>query len=117
MVERPLERMRSPAYLALRASTRRLLLFVETEIARQGGGAATIFADQFAVVGSVRVILPGLSELQGMGLIDVERHPKKYICKVSHRWRSIATAQQAMSISAVTRVQRVLPLQSAPVNA
>jgi hypothetical protein len=50
------ERTKSPAYLALRASARRLLLFIETEVARQGGGAVTIYADQFSVVGSIRIV-------------------------------------------------------------
>jgi hypothetical protein len=52
------DRMKSPAYEVLRASSRRLLLFIETEIARQGGGSATIYPDQFRVVGSIRIIVP-----------------------------------------------------------
>jgi hypothetical protein len=116
MVDRN-ERMQSPAYLALRASSRRLLRFVETEIARGGGGRVVIFDDQFAVVGSIRVVLPGIAELKGLGLLDVERHPKRYVCALSDRWRSIATPKQAMTISAGTRVQRVLPLQSDSVSA
>ena len=71
------DRTQSPAYEALRASSRRLLLFIEGEIARQGGGRVTIYADQFAVVGSIKVVLPGLSELHALGLIDVKRHTKR----------------------------------------
>lgn len=40
------EKTRSPAYLALRASARRVLRLVEAEIARQGSGVATIYTDQ-----------------------------------------------------------------------
>ena len=39
------DRTQSPAYEALRASSGRLLLFIEGEIARQGGGRVTIYAD------------------------------------------------------------------------
>ena len=44
------ERTQSPAYEALRASSRRLLLFIDVKIARHGGRRVTIYADQFAVV-------------------------------------------------------------------
>jgi hypothetical protein len=107
MTDRAPERAQSPAYLTLRASARRLLRFVETEIARQGGGSVTLYADQFAVVGSVRVVLPGLSELQGLGLIDCKRFPKRYAINLSDRWRNIATVEQAMTVSAVARAQRM----------
>ena len=45
----------SHAYLVLRASARRVLRLVESEIARQGGGAATVYADQLEYCGSRRV--------------------------------------------------------------
>lgn len=80
----------------LRASSRRLLLFIEGEIARQGGNPVTIYADQFAVVGSIRVVLPGLSELHALGLLDVERLQKRYVCARSERWRDITTPNQAI---------------------
>jgi len=64
------ERTQSHAFAVLRPSSLRLLLFIEGEIARQGGGPVTLYIDQFAVVGSIRVVLPGLSELTGLGLID-----------------------------------------------
>ena len=32
--------------------------------------AVTLYAGQLAVVGPVRVVLPGLSELHGLGLIE-----------------------------------------------
>jgi hypothetical protein len=67
------DRTQSTAYGALRASSRRLLLFIEHEIARSGGGSVTLYADQFAVVGSIKVVLPGLSELHALGLIEVAR--------------------------------------------
>jgi hypothetical protein len=59
----------------------------EGEIARQGGGAVTIYADQFAVVGSIKVIVPGLAELHALGLLDVTRYPKRSVCALSSRSR------------------------------
>jgi hypothetical protein len=99
------ERTQSPAYGALRASSRRLLLFIEGEIARAGGGSVTIYADQFAVVGSIRVVLPGLSELHALGLIDVERSQKRHVA-VSERWRDVATKFRSV---AMTRCIRARP--------
>ena len=70
-----MQRERSAAYEVLRPSSRRLLRFIDIELARNGG--ATIFHnDQFEVVGSLdRVVLYGLAELHALGLIDVERYP------------------------------------------
>lgn len=103
------ERTQSVAYGALRASSRRLLLFIDGEIARSGGGTVTLYADQFAVVGSVRVVLPGLSELRALGLIDWQRFPKRHMITLSDRWRAIETARQAMSVCAAARGQPPLP--------
>jgi hypothetical protein len=77
------ERTQSPAYLTLRPSSRRLLAFIEGEIARGGGGPVTLYADQLAVVGSRNVLPPGLSELRGLGLIDWQRFPKRHSRQVS----------------------------------
>lgn len=104
------DRMQSPAYDALRASSRRLLLFIEGEIARQGGGRITIYADQFAVVGSIRVVLPGLSELHALGLIDVTRFPKRHVCALSERWRAIASRHDAVDLADAARAKRPLPV-------
>jgi hypothetical protein len=71
------EKMRSAAYGALRASARRLLLFLEREITREGGGAVTLYTDEFAVVGSTRVVRPGLPELQELGFINWRRFPSR----------------------------------------
>jgi hypothetical protein len=117
MADRAPKKCKSPAYLALRASARRLLMVIETEIARQGGGTVTFHADQLAVIGSIRVILPGLNELAGLGLIDCKGLPKRYVIGLSDRWHNIATAEQAMSISAVARTQRMPPSQPASASA
>jgi hypothetical protein len=74
------ERTQSPADQVLRASSKRLLMFIEQEIAHSCGGSVTLYNDQFAVVGSVKVVLPGLSELHALGLIDVTRFPKRHVC-------------------------------------
>ncbi len=108
------DRASSPAYQTLRASSRRLLLFIEGEIARQGGGAVTIYPDQFAVVGSIRVVLPGLVELNALGLLDVKRHPKRHFCALSDRWRNIENAMHAMRVSTDARVRGSLPIMTPP---
>ena len=58
MTERAPERTQSPAYRTLRASSRRLLTFIESEVARQGGGRVVIFNGQFEMIGSRRVFCP-----------------------------------------------------------
>jgi hypothetical protein len=103
------DRMKSPAYEVLRASSRRLLLFIETEIARQGG-SATIYPDQFRVVGSLRIIVPGLDELNGLGLLDVQRFPKRAVCALSERWRDVASRHDAVDIAEAARARRPLPV-------
>jgi hypothetical protein len=108
MAERAPERTRSPAYLTLRASSRRLLAFIETEIARGGGGRVTIFNDQLEMIGS-RYLL-GLYELHALGLVEVTRYPKRHICQLLDGWRDISTRKQAMIISGVARYQRKPPL-------
>jgi len=107
MADRIPERTQSPAYRTLRASSRRLFKFIEREIARSDGGPVTLYSDEFEVVGSVRVVLPGLSELQGLGLIDWQRFPKRHVISRSDRWRDIETAKQAMIVSAIARGQRM----------
>jgi hypothetical protein len=69
------DREQSPAYRALRASSRRVLRLVEAECGRQGGGSATIWNDQFEIACSRRAYLPALCELQELGFITVERFP------------------------------------------
>jgi hypothetical protein len=108
------DREHSPAYEVLRASSRRLLLFIEGEIARGGGGAVSIFSDQFAVVGSIRVVVPGLAELHALGLLDVKRHAKRHVCALSERWRNIGDAMHAMRISSDARARRSLPIVTPP---
>ena len=84
-----LERAQSHAYAVRRSS--RLLQYIQTECERQGG-TATIHDDQFAMIGSIRVVRPGLAELVALGLIEHDRRPKCSVCKISSRWRSIANA-------------------------
>ena len=107
----------SPVYEALRASSRRLLMFIEQEIARNGGRPVMLYNDQFAVVGSVRVIPPGLSELHALGLIEVTRYPKRHMCALSERWRDIASKQDALIISARARTLRLPPQTPQPATA
>jgi hypothetical protein len=74
----PMERMQSPAYQVLGTSSRRLLAYVEQEIAKQGGHA-TLYNDQLEAIGSRKVYLAGLSELNALGLLKVMRCPKKHL--------------------------------------
>ena len=104
------ERTQSHAFAVLRPSSRRLLMFIETEIARSDGGSVTLYMDQFEVVGSRNVVLPGLSELHALGLIEVTRLPKRHICAMSERWRDIRTMRDAKIVSVVARMQRKPPL-------
>ena len=81
----------------LRASARRVLRLVESEIARQGGGAATVYADQLEYCGSRRVYRPALAELHALGLIEVTRYPKRYVCRLSDGWRGVRTMRDALT--------------------
>jgi hypothetical protein len=116
MADRTPERTQSHAFAVLRPSSRRLLMFIETEIARSGGGSVTLYMDQFEVVGSRSLVLPGLSELHALGLIEVTRLPKRqlfamrHLCAMSERWRDIRTLRDAKIVSVVARVQRKPPL-------
>ena len=110
MADRTPERTQSHAFAVLRPSSRRLLMFIETEIARSDGGSVTLYMDQFEVVGSRNVVLPGLSELHALGLIEVTRLPKRHICAMSERWRDIRTMRDAKIVSVVARMQRKPPL-------
>ena len=58
MADRTPERTQSHAHAVLRRSSKRLLLFIEGEIARSGGGSVTLYNDQFAVVVRSRSFCP-----------------------------------------------------------
>ena len=107
------DRTQSHAHAVLRRSSKRLLLFIEDEIARSGGSSVTIHNDQFAVVASIKAVLPGLSELHALGLIDVTHFPKRHVCAMSERWRDIRTTRDAKIVSVVARVQLKPPVTAA----
>jgi hypothetical protein len=98
-----MQKEESPAYEILRPSARRLLKYVLSEIARNGGGRTTIPNDMLEFVGSRRVFLTGIFELHVLGLLDVERIPKAHICAPSDRWRDIGSELEALAASAVAR--------------
>jgi hypothetical protein len=50
---------------------------VEAEIRKQGGERAVIWTDMLECTGSRRVYVPAMSELNALGLLDVERFPKR----------------------------------------
>src|SRR5258705_13992101 len=96
------ERIQSHAYSVLRASARRVLRLVESEITRQGG-CATIYTDQFEHCGSRRVYRPALAEIHALGLAELERYPKRYVCRPSRRWLTISSRQDALTASTLGR--------------
>ena len=98
-----MQREESPAYEILRASTRRLLKYVISEIARNGGGRVVIHNDQLEMIGSRRIYLTGLYELHTVGLLEVERFPKCHACQASDRWRDIGSTLEASMASAIAR--------------
>jgi hypothetical protein len=98
-----MQREQSPAYEILRASTKRLLKFVTSEIARNGGGRVILHNDMLEMIGSRRIYLTGLFELHTLGLLDVERYPKCHACRLSDRWRDIGSVLDAKTASAVAR--------------
>jgi hypothetical protein len=100
------DRKQSAAYEVLRPSSRRLLMFIETEIARNGGNAVTFYNDQLEAVGSRRVVGPGLSELNALGLLRVAQYQKRHLIGLSDGWRDIASKREVLLISARARVQR-----------
>ena len=110
MADRTRPEGREPCLCRPAPILRRLLMFIETEIARSDGGSVTLYMDQFEVVGSRNVVLPGLSELHALGLIEVTRLPKRHICAMSERWRDIRTMRDAKIVSVVARMQRKPPL-------
>jgi hypothetical protein len=97
------EKTRSPAYLSLRASAKRVLKLVESEVARQGGAATTIHIDQLEVCGTRRVYRLALAEIHALGLLEIARYPKRYVCRPSDRWREIRTIQHAQITSTMAR--------------
>jgi hypothetical protein len=96
------ERARSPAYLVLRASARRVLRLIESELMRQGG-CATIYTDQLELCGSRRVYRPALAEIHALGLAEIARHPKRYVCRLSNRWLGIQNMRDALIASTMAR--------------
>ncbi len=115
MADQTPERTQSHAFAVLRRSSRHLLLFIEGEITRRGGGRVTFFMDELQAVGSRNVILPCLSELHGLGLVDWQRFPKRHVVALSDRWHAIETPKQATIVSAIARTQRIpLPTPSQP---
>src|SRR5262245_291916 len=93
----------SPAYWVLRPSTRRLLRFIETEVARAGTDRVMLANATLEMIGSRRVYLPGLHELAVLGWIDVERYPKHHAISLSTRWQQITSEPQASATSAAAR--------------
>jgi hypothetical protein len=64
---------------------------------------ATIYNDQLAIAGSLRVWRPAMLELHELGLFEIRRFAKKYAAKPSERWRAIDNEAQARLISARPR--------------
>jgi hypothetical protein len=93
----------SPAYTVLRASARRVDRLIQSELARQQDGYAVIYADQLELCGSRRVYVSAMSEIGALGLAEVTRHPKRYVCRLSNRWSEMRTMQDALIASTMAR--------------
>ena len=79
-----------------------MLAFVITEVERQGG-RATVYTDMLEPYGSKRVFVPAMAELHALGLLDVERRVKNYVCALSDGWRDVTSKHEALLISARAR--------------
>jgi hypothetical protein len=67
---------------------------VESEVERPGG-CAVIFNDQLGQCGSRRVYRP----IHALGLAEITRHPKRYVCKLADGWREVRTMRDALIAS------------------
>jgi hypothetical protein len=92
----------APAFLCLRASAKRVLQLIRSELARQGE-TATIYTDQLEMCGSIRVYRPAMAEISSLGFAEITRYPKKYVCRASDRWREVCTLQDARILSTLAR--------------
>jgi hypothetical protein len=70
---------------------------------------STIYPDMFEMIGSRRVVLPGLRELGGLGWIELVQLPKRHLISRSDRWCTVSTWQQARAISAAARAEHKPP--------
>jgi hypothetical protein len=78
-------------YQILRASTRRLLKFVESEIARRGGGCATIYNDMLEMIGSRRnPAIIGMAKACGGNIARTYRHDATPWCALTVNYCLIA---------------------------
>jgi hypothetical protein len=114
VADRTPESTQSHAFAVVRRSSRRLFMFIEQEIARRGGGPVMLYMGEFRAIGRRNVILPGLSELHGVGLVDWQRFPKRHVIALSDRWLAIETLTQAMIVRAIARTQRMPLISSNP---
>jgi hypothetical protein len=100
-----MDRESSPAYEVLRASARRVLRLVESEIERQGGGSAAVHNDYLEICGSRRIWRKAPAELDGLGLLDVMRFPKRYEYSRSDRWLQVRAPQDAQMLASAACAQ------------
>ena len=96
------DKVQSLAFLVLRASARRVYRLIESELMRQGGAGAVIYTDQLELCGSRRIWRPALAEIHALGLAEITRHPKRFICRPSNRWREL-TAHDARIAATLAR--------------
>ena len=104
----PHEITESPAYSVLRASSRRVLDRILTEIER-GGGVASISNEAFDAY-RCSSVAPALRELTGLGFVEITAGRNR--CNSfagSDRWRAITSKREASIISAVAREPRPRP--------
>jgi hypothetical protein len=108
--------MQSTAYEVLRPSSKRLLAFVEREIERQGGGNVRLYNDELEMIGSRRIVLPSLSELNALGFLRVTRYQKQHVIGLSDGWRAVSK-RDARVLSASARIRPMPVLGQQPASA
>jgi len=94
-----MQRSECPSFQVLRSSAKRLLRYLDHELARSGGQPVTVPNDMLEIVGSIRVWRPAMHELAVLGLVEVERTFKQHRVARSERWRDITTLTQAETAS------------------
>ena len=114
-----MDRTQSPAYGVLRASARRVLQLVESEIAQAGRRQRRdLRNDMLEHCGSRRVYLRAMCEFGRLGLHHGrDRYPKKHICALDEALRQIRSMREAVLIAARARTQRMQPVTLPPQTA
>lgn len=86
----PLEMAQSPAYCALSAPAKALLLLIEVEVAEQGGLCAAMTVDDLVAATGMqrRALEAALTELSEAGFVVTGTVGRLCVVALSSRWRA-----------------------------